>query len=160
MAKLSPEELRRYSRHLTLQEFGMTGQLKLKASRALVVGAGGLGSPVLLYLSAAGIGTIGIADHDTVDISNLQRQILYSVSDTGQSKAVAAEKKLRLLNPLLTFRSHTEKIVAGNALEILKDYDIVIDGTDNFATRYLLNDACVLLGKPLIYGSILKFEGQ
>ncbi|MBT1696894.1 molybdopterin-synthase adenylyltransferase MoeB [Fulvivirgaceae bacterium PWU4] len=157
---LTSEELKRYSRHLVLQEFGMAGQLKLKHARVLVVGAGGLGSPVLLYLTAAGIGTIGIADHDTIDISNLQRQVLFITASAGESKALAAEKRLQQLNPLVSFRVHPVKLTSQNALDILKDYDVVVDGTDNFATRYLLNDACVLLDKPLVYGSILKFEGH
>jgi molybdopterin/thiamine biosynthesis adenylyltransferase/rhodanese-related sulfurtransferase len=160
MVKLTSEELKRYSRHLVLQEFGMGSQLRLKAAKVLVVGAGGLGSPVLLYLTAAGVGKIGIADPDTIDISNLQRQVLFSVEDVGKKKAVTAEIRLKGLNPLVSFQSYPEKIVAGNAMQIIKNYDLVIDGTDNFATRYLLNDACVLLDKPLIYASILKFEGQ
>lgn len=138
----------------------MAGQLKLKHARVLVVGAGGLGSPVLLYLTAAGIGTIGIADHDTIDISNLQRQVLFTTASAGESKALAAEKRLQQLNPLVSFRVHPVKLTSQNALDILRDYDVVVDGTDNFATRYLLNDACVLLDKPLVYGSILKFEGH
>lgn len=138
----------------------MAGQLKLKHARVLVVGAGGLGSPVLLYLTAAGVGTIGIADHDTIDISNLQRQVLFITASAGESKALAAEKRLQQLNPLVSFRVHPVKLTSQNALDLLKDYDVVVDGTDNFATRYLLNDACVLLDKPLVYGSILKFEGH
>jgi adenylyltransferase/sulfurtransferase len=160
MVKLTPEELKRYSRHLALQEFGMEAQLKLKEAKVLVVGAGGLGSPVLLYLAAAGVGKIGIADHDTIAVSNLQRQILFSVDDVGKKKALAAEARLKSLNPLVTFQCYPEKITSANAIEIIETYDLVVDGTDNFATRYLLNDACVLLDKPLVYGSILKFEGQ
>lgn len=160
MAKLSSEELKRYSRHLVLPEFGIEAQLKLKKAGILVVGAGGLGSPVLLYLTAAGIGTLGIIDDDIIDVSNLQRQVLYSVDDVGEKKAIAAGKKLRRLNPLISFHIYPEKLTSLNALEIVREYDLVIDGTDNFATRYLLNDTCVLLDKPLIYGSILKFEGQ
>jgi sulfur-carrier protein adenylyltransferase/sulfurtransferase len=160
MATLTTEELKRYSRHLVLKEFGMECQLKLKDARVIVVGAGGLGSPVLLYLTAAGVGAIGIVDFDTVEISNLQRQVIFSSDDAGEKKAKAAAQKLRQLNPLPAFKTYPVKLTAENALEILKDYDVVVDGTDNFATRYLLNDACVLLDKPLVYGSILKFEGQ
>jgi sulfur-carrier protein adenylyltransferase/sulfurtransferase len=160
MTALTSEELKRYSRHLVLQEFGMAGQVKLKNSRVLVVGAGGLGSPVLLYLTAAGTGTLGIADHDSVDLSNLQRQVLFTTSSAGEKKAREAEKKLKQLNPLVNFKVYAFKLTSENALEVLKDYDVVVDGTDNFATRYLLNDACVLLDKPLVYGSILKFEGH
>ena len=138
----------------------MEKQVLLKGSKVLVVGAGGLGSPALLYLTAAGIGTIGIADHDKVDITNLQRQVLYTMDDIGNNKAECAARKLKQLNPLLSFKSYTQRITSANALEILADYDIILDGTDNFPTRYLLNDACVLLNKPLVYGSILKFEGQ
>jgi len=157
---LSKEELLRYSRHLSLADFGIEGQLKLKQARVLVVGAGGLGSPALLYLAAAGVGTLGIADFDRVDISNLQRQVLFSVDDIGQSKAEAASKRLRNLNPHINFITHAVRLDSGNTLDILAGYDVVIDGTDNFPTRYLLNDACVLLNKPLVYGSILKYEGQ
>jgi sulfur-carrier protein adenylyltransferase/sulfurtransferase len=160
MAKLTSEEIKRYSRHLALKEFGMEGQLKLKEAKVLVVGAGGLGSPVLLYLTAAGIGTIGISDFDTLDISNLQRQVLYATEDAGERKAKVAADRLKQLNPLLSFVVHSIKLTSENALEIIKGYDVVVDGTDNFATRYLLNDACVILNKPLVYGSILKFEGQ
>jgi molybdopterin/thiamine biosynthesis adenylyltransferase/rhodanese-related sulfurtransferase len=160
MSALTPEERHRYSRHLVLKEFGLEKQLKLKAARVLVVGAGGLGSPALLYLAAAGIGTIGILDQDVVDISNLQRQILYTISDIGKYKADAAAERLRQLNPLIDYRIYKLSISGSNAMDIIKDYDIVLDGTDNFATRYLLNDACVLLNKPLVYGSVLVFEGQ
>jgi sulfur-carrier protein adenylyltransferase/sulfurtransferase len=160
MEKLTAEEYKRYSRHLVLADLGMAGQLKLKQARVLVVGAGGLGSPVLLYLAAAGVGCIGIADHDVLDLSNLQRQVLYSVQDIGEPKALAARRKLEGLNPLISFKTHVSKISSKNALEIIRGYDVVVDGTDNFATRYLLNDACILLDRPLVYGSILKFEGQ
>ena len=160
MDKLSQAELIRYSRHLVLGEFGLENQLKLKYSSVLVVGAGGLGSPALLYLAAAGIGKIGIADFDSVDISNLQRQVIFATEDVGKNKAEAAAAKLNGLNPLIETVSHTFKITSVNALDLLKNYDLVLDGSDNFPTRYLLNDACVLLGKALIYGSILKFEGQ
>ncbi|HEY0741264.1 MAG TPA: molybdopterin-synthase adenylyltransferase MoeB [Chryseosolibacter sp.] len=160
MNKLSAEETRRYSRHLVLDEVGIAGQQKLKEARVLVVGAGGLGSPIALYLAAAGVGNIGIVDHDTIGISNLQRQIIYTTEEVGMKKAEVAARKLNQLNPLITVTAFTQKISSGNAFGLLREFDIVIDGTDNFPTRYLLNDACVLLDKTLIYGSILKFEGQ
>jgi molybdopterin/thiamine biosynthesis adenylyltransferase/rhodanese-related sulfurtransferase len=160
MAMLSNEELRRYSRHLVLQEFGMDRQLLLKQSKVLVVGAGGLGSPALLYLAAAGVGTLGIVDHDSVDVSNLQRQVLFSVEDIGKNKATQAAARLGKLNPLVAITSYPVKITAANAIDIAGKYDVVLDGTDNFPTRYLLNDACILLNKPLVYGSILRLEGQ
>lgn len=160
MDKLSAEETRRYSRHLVLDEVGIAGQQKLKAARVLVVGAGGLGSPITLYLAAAGVGTIGIVDHDTIDISNLQRQIIYTTGEVGMKKAEVAAKKLKQLNPLITVIPFTQRILSENALELISSFDIIIDGTDNFPTRYLLNDACVILDKSLIYGSILKFEGH
>lgn len=158
--KLTAEETRRYNRHLILSDFGMQGQLRLKEASVLVVGAGGLGSPALLYLSAAGIGHIGIADFDTVDITNLQRQVLFTESDLGKHKAEAAAFRLRERNSLSRFTSIIQKLDSSNVLGILAGYDVVIDGTDNFPTRYLLNDACVLMNIPLVYGSILKFEGQ
>jgi adenylyltransferase/sulfurtransferase len=157
---LGQDELLRYNRNILIPEFGLKGQLRLKNSKALVVGAGGLGSPVLLYLAAAGIGTLGIVDGDVVDNSNLQRQILYNTSDVGQGKASTAARKLKLLNPLITVQTHQVMLKAENALEILSRYDIIIDGSDNFPTRYLVNDACLILGKPLVYGSIFQFEGQ
>jgi sulfur-carrier protein adenylyltransferase/sulfurtransferase len=160
MSMLTNEELRRYSRHLVLQEFGMDKQVLLKQSKVVVVGAGGLGSPALLYLAAAGVGTLGIIDHDSVDISNLQRQILFSVDDVGKNKATQAAERLRKLNPLITIVAYPVKITPDNAMDIVRDYDVVLDGTDNFPTRYLLNDACVLLNRPLVYGSILRLEGQ
>lgn len=160
MKKLTAEEVKRYSRHLVLQEFGMDGQLRLRRSRVLVVGAGGLGSPALLYLAAAGVGTIGIVDFDSVDVSNLQRQIIFTIHDIGKNKAEAAQARLAQINPLVTYHVHSLHITSANALNIIGNYDLVLDATDNFPTRYLLNDACVLLNKPLIYGSILKFEGQ
>jgi molybdopterin/thiamine biosynthesis adenylyltransferase/rhodanese-related sulfurtransferase len=160
MNAFSKEELERYSRHLILPEFNIEGQRNLKNSKVLVVGAGGLGSPVLLYLTAAGIGTIGIVDFDLVDDSNLQRQVLFTTDDIGKSKAEAAEKRLKKLNPFITFHVYKEQLNASNALEIIGNYDIVVDGTDNFPTRYLVNDACVLLDKVNIYGSIFRFEGQ
>lgn len=156
----SKTELERYSRHLILSDFGMEGQKRLKAGKVLVVGAGGLGSPVLLYLAAAGVGTIGILDFDVVDESNLQRQVLYSVEDVGIAKVEAAKKRLLALNPHLTIDTYQTKLTAENALDIIKNYDVVADGTDNFPTRYLVNDACCILGKTNIYASIFKFEGQ
>lgn len=160
MTKLTNEEVKRYSRHLVLQEFGYDNQIKLKEGRVLVVGAGGLGSPALLYLAAAGVGHIGIVDFDSVDLSNLQRQVLFTTDNIGQNKAEAAASRLRQLNPLITFRTYPVRLTASGALDLIKEYDVVLDGTDNFPTRYLLNDACVLLGKPLVYASILRFEGQ
>jgi adenylyltransferase/sulfurtransferase len=160
MNTLTNEEIKRYGRHLVLEEFGITGQQSLKRARVLVVGAGGLGSPSLLYLAAAGVGTLGIADFDTVDLSNLQRQVLFTTDDIGRNKAMAAAERLQRLNPTITLHTHTTRITAANALELVAAYDVVLDGTDNFPTRYLLNDACVLLDKPLVYGSILRFEGQ
>src|ERR1051325_4105929 len=157
---LSKEELSRYSRHLLLEGFGKAAQEKLKAAKALVIGAGGLGCPVLSYLAAAGVGTIGIADDDTVDESNLQRQVLYSTDDVGKKKASTAAQKLSRQNPFVKFIEHDVRIDTSNALEIFNGYDVVIDGSDNFATRYLVNDACVLLDKTLVFGSIHRFEGQ
>ena len=158
--KFSKEELIRYSRHILLPEFGEEGQLKLKNASVLVIGAGGLGSPVLLYLTAAGVGNIGIADFDEVDLSNLQRQILFSEDDIGESKANAALLKLKALNPHISFNIHEEKLTSKNALEVIEDYDIIADGSDNFPTRYLINDACVILDKPYVYASIYRHEGQ
>ena len=158
--KFSKEELIRYSRHILLPEFGEEGQLKLKNASVLVIGAGGLGSPVLLYLTAAGVGNIGIADFDEVDLSNLQRQILFSEDDIGESKANAALLKLKALNPHISFNIHKEKLTSKNALEVIEDYDIIADGSDNFPTRYLINDACVILDKPYVYASIYRHEGQ
>ncbi|HEY9047406.1 MAG TPA: molybdopterin-synthase adenylyltransferase MoeB [Ohtaekwangia sp.] len=160
MSKLTNEEYKRYSRHLVLQEFGLENQLKLKDARVLVVGAGGLGAPALLYLAAAGVGTIGIVDDDTVDLSNLQRQVLYTEADIGKRKAHAAADRLRALNASIQLTSYTLALTRDNALDILKDYDVILDGTDNFPTRYLINDACVLMNKPFVYASILRFEGQ
>lgn len=154
------KELERYSRHLVLPAFGLEGQKKLKAASVLVVGAGGLGCPALQYLVAAGIGRIGILDFDVVSESNLQRQVLYGTEDIGKSKAQQAVKKLSQLNPYTSLTALETKIDSGNALEIISPYDVVVDCTDNFQTRYLLNDACVLLDKPLIYGSIFRYEGQ
>ena len=160
LPELTPDELSRYSRHLILPEVGMEGQQKLKAAKVLCVGTGGLGSPLALYLAAAGIGTLGLVDFDVVDASNLQRQIIHSTSDIGRKKIDSATEKLTALNPALEVVKHETMLTSANALDILKDYDIVADGTDNFPTRYLVNDACVLLGKPNAYGSIFRFEGQ
>jgi adenylyltransferase/sulfurtransferase len=160
LPELTTDELSRYSRHLILPEVGMEGQQKLKAARVLCVGTGGLGSPLLFYLAAAGVGTLGLVDFDVVDASNLQRQIIHSTKDIGRKKLDSAEEKLKALNPALNVVKHETMLTSANALGILKDYDIVADGTDNFPTRYLVNDACVLLGKPNVYGSIYRFEGQ
>ena len=160
MNKLGPEELQRYSRHLVLNDFGMDNQLKLRNAKVLVVGAGGLGCPVLLYLAAAGVGTLGIIDGDVLEISNLQRQILYSMSDIGSRKAEAAAARIAAFNPLVKTRVFTERLTSHNAMNIIGEFDVVVDGTDNFPTRYLINDACVLSGKPFVYGSILQYEGQ
>ena len=158
--QLSKQEFERYSRHIIIPEFNLEGQQKLRSSRVLVIGAGGLGCPILCYLTAAGVGTIGIVDFDQISISNLQRQVLYQESQVGQKKVVVAIDRLRLQNPHVAFVPYDVVLTSENALEIINDYDIVIDGTDNFPTRYLVNDACVILDKPLIYGSIFQFEGQ
>src|SRR5271155_3013589 len=160
MPSLSNEEIARYSRHLLLPEVGMEGQQKLKAARVLCVGTGGLGSPLAFYLAAAGIGTLGLVDFDVVDSSNLQRQIIHSTKDVGRSKLDSAEEKLTALNPFMKIVKYNTMLMSDNAMEIFKDFDIVADGTDNFQTRYLVNDACVLSGKPNVYGSIFRFEGQ
>ena len=157
---LTQEELIRYSRHLSLPEVGVDGQKKIKASKVLIIGVGGLGSPVALYLAAAGVGTIGLVDFDVVDESNLQRQVLFGVNQKNKSKLESASKRLKNLNPLIIYKLHEVALSSENALDIIKDYDIVIDGTDNFPTRYLVNDACVLLDKPNVYGSIYRFDGQ
>jgi adenylyltransferase/sulfurtransferase len=159
-ADLTNDEVRRYSRHLIMPEVGVEGQRKLKAARVLCVGAGGLGSPASLYLAAAGVGTLGLIDFDTVDFSNLQRQILFSTDDVGRPKLRAASDRLQGLNPNIRVVRHETMLNSSNALEIFKDYDIIVDGADNFPTRYLVNDACVLLGKPNVYGSIFRFDGQ
>ena len=156
----SHEELARYSRHLILPEFNIEGQRKLKKSRVLVVGAGGLGCPILMYLAAAGVGTIGIIDFDVVDQSNLQRQVLFSEDDLGKPKAETAAQKLTRQNPHIHFKVHNTKLTAENALEIMEQYDLVADGTDNFPARYLINDACILLKKTNVHASIFRFEGQ
>ncbi len=157
---LEPDEIKRYSRHLILSEVGMEGQQKLKAAKVLCIGAGGLGSPVAMYLAAAGVGTIGIVDFDTVDLSNLQRQILHGTADVGRSKLASAKDTLHNLNPHVNVITHEVALSSANALDLFRGYDVVVDGTDNFPTRYLVNDACVLLGIPNAYGSIFRFEGQ
>jgi sulfur-carrier protein adenylyltransferase/sulfurtransferase len=157
---LSNEEILRYSRHLIMPEVGMEGQLKLRRARVLLVGTGGLGAPLGLYLAAAGVGTLGILDFDKVDFTNLQRQVAFGTSDVGRPKIEAAAERLGNLNPDIQIKSYETQLTSENALEIFRDYDIIVDGTDNFPTRYLVNDACVLLGKPNVYGSIFRFEGQ
>jgi sulfur-carrier protein adenylyltransferase/sulfurtransferase len=157
---LTPSERVRYARHLSLPEVGEAGQEKLKSGSVLIVGAGGLGSPAGLYLAAAGVGRIGIVDFDDVDASNLHRQVLYGTSDIGRPKLEAARARLHDLNPEITINTHSEALTSANALDIVINYDLVVDGTDNFPTRYLVNDACVILGKPNVYGSIFRFEGQ
>ncbi|MFH1319905.1 MAG: molybdopterin-synthase adenylyltransferase MoeB [Bacteroidota bacterium] len=157
---LSKEELKRYSRHIIIPEIGLKGQEKLKQAKVLVIGAGGLGCPVLQYLTAAGVGNIGIVDFDVVDESNLHRQILFDTNDIGKSKVEVAKQKLIAQNPYMKFDVINSKLTKNNALDIIKDYHIVVDGSDNFPTRYLINDACMILGKPLVFGSIYKFEGQ
>jgi len=157
---LSKEEILRYSRHLIMPEVGMEGQLKLKQAKVLCIGTGGLGAPLGLYLAAAGVGRIGLVDFDTVDFTNLQRQVLFGTSDVGHPKIEAAAEHLRNLNPTIQIDTFETRLTSENALDLFKDYDIIVDGTDNFPTRYLVNDACVLLGKPNVYGSIFRFEGQ
>jgi adenylyltransferase/sulfurtransferase len=159
-ATLSKEEVMRYSRHLIMPEVGMEGQLKLKQAKVLCIGTGGLGAPLGLYLAAAGVGRIGLVDFDVVDSTNLQRQVLFGTSDVGRPKIVAAADRLRNLNPDIEIDTFETHLSSENALDILKDYDVIVDGTDNFPTRYLVNDASVLLGKPNVYGSIFRFEGQ
>lgn len=156
----SNEELKRYSRHLLIPQLGTKGQEKLKKARVLVIGAGGLGSPVLLYLTAAGVGKIGIVDYDTIDESNLQRQVLFTSGEVGKLKTEIAKNKLAALNPHIQITTYNTRFNSSNALEIIKNYDIVADGTDNFATRYLVNDACVLYEKINVFASIYRFEGQ
>ena len=157
---LSKEEVLRYSRHLIMPEVGMDGQLKLKQAKVLLVGTGGLGAPLGLYLAAAGVGRLGLVDFDVVDFTNLQRQVTFGTSDVGRKKLDAAKERLANLNPNIQIDTHETMLSSANALDILCDYDIVVDGTDNFPTRYLVNDACILLGKPNVYGSIFRFEGQ
>lgn len=156
----SSEELGHYSRHLSIPEFGMEGQKKLKAAKVLAVGTGGLGAPMLQYLAAAGVGTIGIVDFDKVEASNLHRQVLFGASDVGRPKVEVAKERLEEMNPHITIKVHNVRLTSDNALDVIKDYDVVADGTDNFPTRYLINDACVMLNKPNVHGSIFQFEGQ
>ena len=160
MTTLAQAELVRYSRHLILPDVGVPGQEKLKAARVLLIGAGGLGSPAALYLAAAGVGTLGLVDFDNVDVTNLQRQILHGTKDVGRPKLQSARERIADVNPHVRLETYETALTSKNALDILSGYDIVVDGTDNFATRYLVNDACVLLGKPNVYGSIFRFEGQ
>ncbi len=157
---LSPAEIERYSRHLIMPEVATRGQKRLKAARVLCIGTGGLGSPLSLYLAAAGVGTLGLADFDVVDASNLQRQILHATADVGRPKTLSAQEKLTAINPEVRVVRHDQTIDGSNALDLFADYDVIVDGTDNFPTRYLVNDACVLLGKPNVYGSIFRFDGQ
>ncbi len=159
-AGLSKEEILRYSRHLIMPEVGMEGQLKLKQAKVLLIGTGGLGAPLGLYLAAAGVGRLGLVDFDVVDFTNLQRQVTFGSSDVGRAKTEAARERLANLNPDIRIEPFETKLTSENALELFKDFDIIVDGTDNFPTRYLVNDACVLLGKPNVYGSIFRFEGQ
>jgi molybdopterin/thiamine biosynthesis adenylyltransferase/rhodanese-related sulfurtransferase len=157
---LTPAEVERYSRHLIIPEIGALGQRRLKNAKVLVIGAGGLGSPALLYLAAAGVGTLGIIDDDAVDLSNLQRQVIHGVADVGRPKIESARDAIAGLNPLVEFRLHHVRLEASNALELFADYDLILDGADNFATRYLVNDAAAILGKPYVWGSIFRFDGQ
>jgi adenylyltransferase/sulfurtransferase len=157
---LTPPEIQRYARHLIMPEVAMRGQKRLKAAKVLCIGTGGLGSPLSLYLAAAGVGTIGLADFDVVDVSNLQRQIIHFTGDIGRPKIASAEEKLKAINPELTIVRHEHSVDSTNAMDLFADYDVIVDGTDNFPTRYLVNDACVLLGKPNVYGSIFRFDGQ
>jgi len=157
---LSVDEVRRYSRHLIIPDVGMSGQKRLKNAKVLCVGAGGLGSPSLMYLAAAGVGTLGIVEFDVVDESNLQRQIIHGQSDIGRSKAESARDSVKEINPYVQVNLHTERLDSSNVMELFSQYDLIVDGTDNFATRYLVNDACVLLGKPYVWGSIYRFDGQ
>ena len=158
--RLSIDEVRRYSRHLIIPDVGMSGQKRLKNAKVLCVGAGGLGSPALMYLAAAGVGTLGIVEFDTVDESNLQRQIIHGQSDIGRPKAESARDSVLEINPYVTVNLHTDRLDSTNVFELFSQYDLIVDGTDNFATRYLVNDACVLLGKPYVWGSIYRFDGQ
>ena len=158
--QLSADELRRYSRHIVMPEVGLDGQRKLKAGSVLLVGTGGLGAPLGLYLAAAGVGRLGLVDFDVVDFTNLQRQVTFSTGDVGRSKIAAARERLQGINPHIQIEAHEVRLDSSNALDLLRNYDIIVDGTDNFPTRYLVNDACVLLGKPNVYGSIFRFEGQ
>jgi molybdopterin/thiamine biosynthesis adenylyltransferase len=158
--RLTPEEINRYSRHVTLPEVGVAGQEKLKAAKVLSIGAGGLGSPIGIYLAAAGVGTIGVVDDDVVDVSNLNRQIAHSTFDAGKPKVDSIRERMNAINPHVQVEAYNMRLTRDNALEIFAKYDIIIDGSDNFETRYLVNDAAYLAGKPLVYGSIFRFEGQ
>ena len=158
--ELTVDEVRRYSRHLIIPDVGMEGQKRLKNAKVLCIGAGGLGAPALMYLAAAGVGTIGVVDFDVVDESNLQRQVIHGQSDVGKPKVASARESVHEVNPHVEFRAHEESLDSSNALRIFDDYDLIVDGTDNFPTRYLVNDACVLLGKPYVWGSIFRFDGQ
>lgn len=158
--RLSPEEINRYSRHVTLPEVGMVGQERLKGAKVLCIGAGGLGSPIGIYLAAAGVGTIGVVDDDEVDISNLNRQIAHSTQDAGRPKVDSIKERMLAINPFITVNTYKTWLTRENALDLFAEYDIIVDGSDNFATRYLVNDACFLAKKPLVYGSIFRFEGQ
>lgn len=160
MSELTRQEIEHYQRHLSLPQFGEEAQLKLKAAKVLVIGAGGLGCPVLQYLAAAGVGTLGVMDFDEVDVSNLQRQILFTEADVGRPKAKVATKRLQAMNSCIEVRAIPERLTAENALSLFSDYDLIVDGSDNFTTRYLVNDACVLADKPLVYGAIYTFQGQ
>src|SRR5205085_362688 len=160
LPKLSNEEIARYSRHLIMPEVGMEGQRKLKAARVLMIGTGGLGAPLGMYLAAAGVGTLGLVDFDVVDYSNLQRQVIHGTKDVGRPKLLSARDRILDINPNTNLELHDTFLSSENALDIVREYDIIIDGTDNFPTRYLVNDACVLTGKPNVYGSIFRFEGQ
>src|SRR5256885_10630041 len=159
-ASLSNEEILRYSRHLIMPEVGLEGQLKLKRARVLLIGTGGLGAPLGLYLAAAGVGHLGLVDFDVVDFSNLQRQVTFATGDVGKHKTEAAKARLSGLNPTIEIETFETRLTSENALELFRDFDIIVDGTDNFPTRFLVNDACLLLGKPNVYGSIFRFEGQ
>lgn len=159
-SQLSNDEILRYSRHLIIPDVAIGGQRKLKSARVLLIGAGGLGSPLALYLSAAGVGTLGLVDFDVVDVTNLQRQVLHGTKDVGRPKLESARDRILDVNPFVHVETHETRLTSHNALDIIRDYDVVVDGTDNFATRYLTNDACVILGKPNVYGSIYRFDGQ
>src|SRR6266571_37097 len=159
-AELTVNEVKRYSRHLIIPDVGMTGQKRLKNAKVLCVGAGGLGSPALLYLAAAGVGTLGVIDFDVVDESNLQRQIIHGQSDIGRPKTLSARDSIKEVNPFVTVVVHEEALTTDNVMEIFSGYDLIVDGTDNFATRYMVNDACVLLGKPYVWGSIYRFDAR
>lgn len=158
--RLSPEEINRYSRHVTLPEVGVAGQEQLKGAKVLSIGAGGLGSPIGMYLAAAGVGTLGVIDMDVVDVSNLNRQVAHSTQDAGRPKVDSIAERMNAINPLVQVNRYNERLTRDNALEIFSQYDIIVDGSDNFETRYLVNDAAYLAGKPLVYGSIFRFEGQ